>query len=162
MQRLEGVTHRERPGQRLPQDVRDMLEFYGVEEERREELVEHTRLARRKGWWEAYSDTLAVPLVGLEVAADRILAYEAMVVHGLLQTEDYTRALIRAVRPDVSPAQIERWVAFRMTRQDLLRQHAPPTSTSSLRSAPFAGLWVVPARCGGSSSICWRSGTCPT
>jgi DNA-binding XRE family transcriptional regulator len=27
---------------------------------------------------------------------------------------------------------------------------------------PFAGLWVVPARCGGSSSICWRSGTCPT
>jgi transcriptional regulator with XRE-family HTH domain len=32
-----------------PRDVRDMLEFYGVEEERREELVEHTRLARRKG-----------------------------------------------------------------------------------------------------------------
>ena len=50
-----------------------MLEFYGVEEERREELVEHTRVARRKGWWEAYSDTLAVPLVGLEVAADRFL-----------------------------------------------------------------------------------------
>ena len=84
-------------------------------------------MARRKGWWEAYSDTLAVPLVGLEVAADRILAYEAMVVHGLLQTEDYTRALIRAVRPDLSPAQIERWVTFRMTRQDLLRQPAPPT-----------------------------------
>ena len=110
-----------------PRDVHDMLEFYGVEEERREELVEHTRVARRKGWWEAYSDTLAVPLVGLEVAADRILAYEAMVVHGLLQTEDYTRALIRAVRPDLSPAQIERWVTFRMTRQDLLRQPAPPT-----------------------------------
>ena len=70
-----------------PRDVRDMLDFYGVDPDRRDELVEVAREARKKGWWEAYSDTLAVPLVGLEVAADQILAYEAMVVHGLLQTQ---------------------------------------------------------------------------
>jgi transcriptional regulator with XRE-family HTH domain len=110
-----------------PRDVRDMLEFYGVEGDRRQELVEFARTARKKGWWEAYSDTLAVPLVGLEVAADRILAYDAMVVHGLLQTEGYARALIKALRPDLSRDQIERWVAFRMIRQDLLRQDAPPS-----------------------------------
>ena len=110
-----------------PRDVRDMLKFYEVDPERREELVEFTRAARKRGWWEAYSDTLVVPLVGLEVAADRILAYEAMAIHGLLQTEDYARALIRAHRPDIPPEQVERRVEFRMARQDLLTESTPPT-----------------------------------
>jgi transcriptional regulator with XRE-family HTH domain len=109
-----------------PRDVRDMLEFYGVTPERRDELVEFARTARKKGWWEAYSDTLVVPLVGLEVAAQRILDYDAMVVPGLLQTEDYARALVRAHRPDISADQVERRVEFRMARQDLLTREAPP------------------------------------
>ena len=109
-----------------PRDVRDMLQFYGVDPERREELVEFARTARKKGWWEAYSDTPIVPLVGLEVAADRILAYEAMVVHGLLQTKDYASSLIRALQPDLSEGQIRRWVELRMIRQDLLGRKDPP------------------------------------
>jgi hypothetical protein len=80
-----------------------MLEFYGVDPERREELVEFARSARR-GWWEAYGDTLAVPLVGLEIAADRILAYEPMAVHGLLQIPGSARPLIHAVEPDLERA----------------------------------------------------------
>jgi transcriptional regulator with XRE-family HTH domain len=110
-----------------PRDVRDMLKFYGVEDERREELVEFARTARKKGWWEAYGDTLAVPLVGLEVAAHRILAYEAMVVYGLLQTEDYARAQIRAHAPEISEERVQRRVEFRMARQNLLMQEMPPT-----------------------------------
>jgi transcriptional regulator with XRE-family HTH domain len=110
-----------------PRDVRDMLDFYGVAPERRDELVEVARAARKKGWWEAYSDTLVVPMVGLEVAADRIHAYEAMAVHGLLQTREYAEAMIRAERPDLSPDQVDRWVQLRMTRQRLLRQEGAPT-----------------------------------
>jgi transcriptional regulator with XRE-family HTH domain len=110
-----------------PRDVRDMLEFFGVDPERREELVEFARAARKKGWWEAYSDTPAVPLVGLEVAADRILAYEPMVVLGLLQTEGYARSMIHALRPDLSGEQTERWVEFRMARQKLLEQEDAPS-----------------------------------
>jgi transcriptional regulator with XRE-family HTH domain len=109
-----------------PRDVRDMLEFYRVDTERRDELVEFARKARKKGWWEAYSDTPAVPVVGLEVAADRILAYEAMVVHGLLQTQDYAEALIRALQPDLSEEQVGRWVELRMIRQELLGSSNPP------------------------------------
>jgi transcriptional regulator with XRE-family HTH domain len=109
-----------------PRDVRDMLAFYDVDPDRRDELVEVARAARKRGWWEAYSDTLSVPLVGLEVAADRILAYEAMVVHGLLQTEDYALALISTLRPELSEEQVQRWVEFRMARQELLRRDAPP------------------------------------
>jgi transcriptional regulator with XRE-family HTH domain len=109
-----------------PRDVRDMLEFYGVGPERRHELVEFARTARKKGWWEAYSDTLLVPLVGVEAAADRILSYEPRVVHGLLQTRDYASALIRAVQPNLSAEQIQRRVELRMTRQELLyREDAP-------------------------------------
>ena len=110
-----------------PRDVRDMLDLYGVVDERRDELVEFARAARKRGWWEAFSDTLAVPLVGLEVASDRILAYEAMAVHGLLQTRDYAAAIIGAMRPDLSEDQVERRVQFRMARQDLLRKEVPPT-----------------------------------
>src|SRR4029453_16061409 len=107
-------------------DVRDMLEFYGVEDERREELVEFARTARRKGWWQAYNDTDVVPLVGLEVAADRILAYEPRVVHGLLQTQDYAGALIRALQPALPEDQLRRQVELRMARQELLgREDAP-------------------------------------
>jgi transcriptional regulator with XRE-family HTH domain len=109
-----------------PRDVRDMLEFYGVEAERREELVEFARRARKKGWWEAYSDTPVVPLVGLEVAADEILDYEATALHGLLQIEDYARAMIRVAQPELQEDQVERWVEFRMARQDLLRRETPP------------------------------------
>jgi transcriptional regulator with XRE-family HTH domain len=105
-----------------PRDVRDMLELYGVDPERRDQLVEFAREARRKGWWQAYSDTTAVPMAGLEVAADQIHAYEPMVVHGLLQTEQYARAMIHAVRPDLPSEQIERRVEFRMLRQERLRR----------------------------------------
>jgi transcriptional regulator with XRE-family HTH domain len=103
-----------------PRDVREMLEFYGVDPVRRDSLIHVAREARQRGWWQAYSDTLVVPLVGLEVAADQIHAYEPMVVHGLLQTEEYARAMIRALRPDLPPEQTERWVEFRMARQRLL------------------------------------------
>lgn len=110
-----------------PRDVRDMLESYGVETERRDELVKFARAARKKGWWEAYNDTPAVPLVGLEVAADHILAYEPMFVLGLLQTEGYARSIIRALRPDLSSEQAERWVELRMARQKLLEQEDAPS-----------------------------------
>ncbi len=109
-----------------PRDVRDMLEFYGLDPARRDELVDMARAARQRTWWQTYSDAPIVPLVGLEVAAHRILAYEAMVVHGLLQTKDYAEALIRAMRPDLSEEQLQRWVQFRMARQEILDQATPP------------------------------------
>jgi hypothetical protein len=90
---------------------------------------------------------LIVPLVGLETAADRIQAYEPMVVHGLLQTADYTRAIIRAGRPDLPSPQIERWVDLRMTRQALLTRDNPPEFTVVLEESalrrPVGGVSVL-------------------
>jgi transcriptional regulator with XRE-family HTH domain len=109
-----------------PRDVRDMLDLYGVRGDQRDALIQFTRQARQKGWWQAYSDTPVMPLVGLEAAADQIDQYEAIVVPGLLQTQDYARVVIRASRPDLPDEQSERWVEVRMARQRLLTQEHPP------------------------------------
>jgi transcriptional regulator with XRE-family HTH domain len=109
-----------------PRDVRDMLALYDVEPAHRDSLVEMARTARQRSWWQAYSDTPAVPVVGLEVAADVIQSYEAMAVPGLLQTQRYARAMISALYPELSAVQVDRWVDLRMTRQDLLVRTNPP------------------------------------
>jgi transcriptional regulator with XRE-family HTH domain len=109
-----------------PRDVRDMLELYGVDPDQRDALIQFARQARRRAWWETYTDTGGVSLVGLETAAHRIDEYEANVVPGLLQTRSYARAIIRAMRPNLTPQQVERGVELRMARQRLLDRENPP------------------------------------
>jgi transcriptional regulator with XRE-family HTH domain len=130
-----------------PRDVRDMLNLYKVDPRERDALVQVARQARQRGWWQAYSDTLVVPLVGLESAADRIGQYQTMVIPGLLQTPDYARAVLRVGRPDLPPQQIERWVEFRMARQPILtRDDAPAFSVvleECLLLRPVGGQGVM-------------------
>jgi transcriptional regulator with XRE-family HTH domain len=112
-------------------DVRRMLDLYEITGEQREALLQVAREAQEKGWWQAYSDTLVVPLVGLETAAASIRIYEAIVVPGLLQIADYAHAVINATRPDLLSEQIERWVELRMARRrSLFSQEHPPTLTA--------------------------------
>jgi transcriptional regulator with XRE-family HTH domain len=114
-----------------PRDVRDMLSIYGVDLEYAETLLRIAREARQKGWWQLYGDVLTGAYVGLEAAADRVRSYEALVVPGLMQTEDYAQAMIHAARPDISLAEVEKRVRVRMSRQSLLTQDDP------------LDLWVV-------------------
>lgn len=106
-------------------DVRDMLEVYEVPEgERRERLLEWARTGQTPTWWQAYADVLAPDMalyVEYEWDAARIDAYEAHIVHGLLQTQDYARGVLRSAWGQThTPAQIERMVEVRMQRQDAL------------------------------------------
>src|SRR5437870_9108184 len=77
------------------------------------------------GWWQLYGAVLTTGYVGLEAAADAIHAYEALVVPGLLQTEDYARATIRAARHDIDESEVEKRVRIRIARQSLLTQDDP-------------------------------------
>jgi transcriptional regulator with XRE-family HTH domain len=108
-----------------PRDVRDMLTVYGIEGEEREELVQIAREARQKGWWHPYSAVLAGAYVGLEQAARSVRAYEQQVVPGMLQTEEYARAMIRAARPDFTVEEVDQRVRVRLNRQSLLTQDDP-------------------------------------
>jgi transcriptional regulator with XRE-family HTH domain len=108
-----------------PRDVRDMLEIYGVIGPECEELVQIAREARQKGWWHPYSTVLTGAYVGLEAAAQSVRAYEQQVVPGILQTEEYAKAMIRAARPDITVDEVDRRVRVRLGRQSLLNQDDP-------------------------------------
>jgi transcriptional regulator with XRE-family HTH domain len=111
-----------------PRDVRDMLGLYQVPESQREAMVQIAREARQPGWWQKFVDVPdGVPAyVGLETAATSIDIYMSLIVPALLQTADYAKAVIGAVRPDLPGAEIDRRVELRLRRQALLDQERPP------------------------------------
>jgi hypothetical protein len=109
-------------------DVRDLLEIYGITDAAIiESLVQLAREARRRGWWTRYSDVLGSgTYVGLEAEAATLHTYETMCIPGLLQIADYAGALIRAVQTRPDPETLERGVAARMARQEILSRPDPP------------------------------------
>ena len=111
-----------------PRDVRDMLALYRVSDAQREAMVQIAREARQPGWWQKFVDVPdGVPAyVGLETAATSIDIYMSLIVPALLQTADYAKAVIGAVRPDLPPAELDRRVELRLRRQALLDQERPP------------------------------------
>jgi transcriptional regulator with XRE-family HTH domain len=117
-----------------PGDVRELLDVYGVTGEDAAALVQLAREARRKGWWHTYGKLLPgwfEAYVGLESEATRFRDFQPLVIPGLLQTADYSRAVLRAA-PTAGPAEeIDRLVALRMERQGVLSRENPPD------------LWIV-------------------
>ncbi|MBB5928570.1 transcriptional regulator with XRE-family HTH domain [Streptomyces echinatus] len=111
-------------------DVEDLLTLYGITDEaERESLLSLAREANVAGWWHSYTDVLPTwfpTYVGLEGAASLIRAYEVQFVHGLLQTEEYARVVVRRGMQGASVADVERRVALRLERQKyLLADNAP-------------------------------------
>jgi transcriptional regulator with XRE-family HTH domain len=102
-------------------DVADLLGLYGVSDsERRDALMALARESRRHGWWHSYHDVVPTWFeiyIGLEGDAASIQVYESQLVHGLLQTSDYARHVIRADAPDISEEEIDRKIALRLDRQ---------------------------------------------
>jgi transcriptional regulator with XRE-family HTH domain len=106
-----------------------MLEMYGVDDpSQRQVLVDMAREGHRKGWWSVYDDVLPTGFgiyVGLEAEAAGLRSYEAEAVHGLFQTRDYARAILREVQNRDSEEQVERLVDLRMKRQEVLDRDPP-------------------------------------
>ncbi|MFE2638972.1 helix-turn-helix domain-containing protein [Streptomyces scopuliridis] len=63
-----------------------------------------------------------LPFVELEREATAMRVFESQIIPGLLQTEDYARAMLSAVRPD----NLDDLVAARMTRQAVFERDMPP------------------------------------
>ena len=109
--------------------LNQMLEMYGVKaSDQRQVLVDMAREGHRKGWWAAYDDVLPSGFdiyVGLEAETTAVRSYEVSAVHGLLQTADYARAVLREMYPRHTTEQIERLVDLRMARQRRLDDEPP-------------------------------------
>ena len=110
-------------------DLVDLLERYGVTDpDEIDELLTLAREANVPGWWQHYGDVLPQwfrTYVDLESAATLIRTYEGMFVPGLLQTDDYMRAVIRDASLE-SSEEVGRRVRLRMARQILLTREHPP------------------------------------
>ncbi|WP_286250433.1 helix-turn-helix domain-containing protein [Streptomyces graminofaciens] len=115
--------------------VQVLLTTYGVAETDVAAFVRLAEEANRPGWWQRFHDVLPEwfsMYVSLEGAARLIRQYEPHFVPGLLQTEDYARAVMEAGTVGQAGAEtIERHVSLRMARQKLLAREDPPH------------LWVV-------------------
>jgi transcriptional regulator with XRE-family HTH domain len=110
-------------------DISDLLTFYEVTDPaQRAALLELARSASSHGWWHNYSEVLPAwfeAYVGLEEAATSIRTYEIQFVPGLLQTEEYARAVTLLGHEGAPSAEIDQRVALRMGRQKLLTGPQP-------------------------------------
>ncbi|MER7213644.1 MULTISPECIES: helix-turn-helix domain-containing protein [Streptosporangium] len=111
-------------------DVADLLTLYGVTApDERQALLGLVERANVAGWWHNYNDVLPSwfeTYVGLEESASVIRNYEVQFVPGLLQTEDYARAVVLLGYPSASEDEVERRVRLRMARQRILHAQDPP------------------------------------
>jgi transcriptional regulator with XRE-family HTH domain len=111
-------------------DVADLLKLYGVtDDERRGALLALARESRRHGWWHTYHDVVPAWFeiyIGLEGDASSISVYESQLVHGLLQTAQYARHVIRAADPGTGDEEVERKVSLRLDRQSRLATDSAP------------------------------------
>jgi transcriptional regulator with XRE-family HTH domain len=99
-------------------DVLDLLTFYGVGAVEREQLLNLAEQANRPGWWHRYNDILPdwfQSYVGMEEAATSIRVYEQQLIPGLLQTQQYTAAVLAFC--DIPIGEAERHIILRKERQ---------------------------------------------
>jgi len=110
-------------------DLSDLLELYKVKDPAvLDELMALAREGKQRGWWSKFADTLTGPYatyIGFESEAAELLTYDTLVVNGMLQTEDYARALVGGIVPTSTGDMIERRVKVRMARQQLLTRQRP-------------------------------------
>jgi transcriptional regulator with XRE-family HTH domain len=114
-------------------DVKALLTLYGITDpEQQAQLVDLARVARKKPWWQEYRES--VPLeyaqfIGLEAEADSVRCFQPTVVPGLLQTEDYARAILGGRAPgQFTDREARARATVRLRRQEeVLHSEAPPS-----------------------------------
>jgi transcriptional regulator with XRE-family HTH domain len=91
-------------------------------------LLDMAREGHRRGWWSDYDDVLPSGMgmyVGLEAESTGLRSFEAAVVHGLLQTPAYARAVLKQTYPRYTDDQIRRAADVRIERQRRLDDERP-------------------------------------
>ncbi|MBP2333923.1 hypothetical protein JOF41_000101 [Saccharothrix coeruleofusca] len=125
--KLSRIENRE---QRVkPHEVEQLLNVYELTDEAvRAWLLGLAATAHERGYWLAIRKDLPEDfhnLLNVEPALVARRQFETTVVPGLLQTADYTRALINGANPGLAHETVERRVLARMARQQVLTRPHP-------------------------------------
>jgi hypothetical protein len=111
-------------------DVLDLLSLYGVhDDQERAALLARVREANAPDWWRSYGDVTPnwfQRYLGLEATATLIRTYDLQFVPGLLQTEEYARAVVPLGPGTASRDEVARRVQLRLERQQVLTRPDPP------------------------------------
>jgi len=118
--RVQGVRVRE---------VEQLLDLYDVTEASlRGWLLDLAATAQERGYWLAIRRDLPEDFHGflsVEAALVALRQCETMLIPGLLQTADFTRALIAGASPGLAADVVERRVMARLARQQILTRDNP-------------------------------------
>lgn len=111
-------------------DLKMLLRHYKINDPARvDELIALGKAARERAWWSQYREVAPpglLQLIGYEAAAASRRNFEPLLVPGLLQTEEYARAVIPAMNEGVTPKDLDELVEIRMRRQELIERPTPP------------------------------------
>jgi len=119
------------------EEIEKLLDYYGVIEPRRAQLLALAAEANEPAWWYDYADALSpeyLEFIGLEAEAASELVWQVTAIPGLLQTEEYARVIHTAHQQVVldPPGLFERRTAVRMIRQQVLTSRNPPLELSAV------------------------------
>jgi transcriptional regulator with XRE-family HTH domain len=109
-------------------DLEKLLDLYKVTADHRVEVLDLAKHAEDRNLWRMNNANLPEDWqtwIDFEDEASRILNYQPLMIPGLLQTPEYSRAIIRATGHGLSDAEVDSRVASRMTRQGLLGRTKP-------------------------------------
>lgn len=117
----------------VPPRVRDLEEIlfdlYNVSEDRREHYLQAARDAKKKGWWEQYSDAAESWFslyVGLEQGATDIYSWHPQLIPGILQSPGYIQAIMMGTVVERSEQESVKLIELRLARQAVLDAPDPP------------------------------------
>ena len=123
-----GRVENAQSGIRLP-DLRALMDAYGVTDPAtRNEIELLAREAKQKGWWSRYAnavDSAYAAYVAVEWDAYELYNVETHLIPGLLQTPQYTEAVIRLQAPDAAADAIETQITVRRERRKVLTRDNP-------------------------------------
>lgn len=130
-------------------EVEAMLDLYGCEESDRLTLLHLVTNIAKRGWWVKYSDVVDAAFLELEHEARELRCYQRGTIPGLLQTDEHTLALIKAMSGASEPAELQgRRLTARQKRKLRLQDPDAPVFHAVIEES------LLVARVGG--DVVWR------
>lgn len=115
-----------------------LLNLYRADDETRHHVLDLWEEAKDDGAPQPFAPDLRDEYnayIGIEAQARTVCNYQSSFVPGLLQTEEYTRAVIHGVWPEATTSDAEQHVKARMERQGLLTKDDPLHLTAVIDEA---------------------------
>ncbi|MGH9197208.1 MAG: helix-turn-helix domain-containing protein [Acidimicrobiia bacterium] len=124
-----------------------LLYAYGIESEPYINALLTMSDATGRGWWSDYRHDVAGnarDLAELECTATSQSVFDMVYLPGLLQTPEYAQALLESANHDKDATTTERFLRFRLQRQEILTGDSPPRYHAIIHEAAFHMDFVSP------------------